>query len=107
MGVMEVLVLALEWALILFVIFFIYLRLTRTKRKLHRRQRKLQEQKTWLEIKEGDSQVKVARMLGRPNSVEMKGIDSEQQIWIYDCGEEGKRIINFKDGFIEETEVKY
>ena len=69
--------------------------------------KRLQKKKTWLEIKKGDSQAKVASMLGKPNSVEKREKDLEQQILIYDCGSEGKRIINFKDEFIEKIEVKF
>jgi len=71
------------------------------------RQRKLQIQKAWSAIDKGDSQSKVASMVGKPNSVENEDEDSGQVTWIYDCGTKGKRIITFKDGFIEKIEVKY
>lgn len=61
----------------------------------------------WAKLQKGDSQAKTSSIVGKPNSVENEDKDSGQEIWIYDCGTEGKRIITFKDGFIEKIEVKY
>ena len=55
----------------------------------------------------GDTQARVASIVGKPNSVENEDEDSGQVTWVYDCGSEGKRAITFKDGFIEKIEVRY
>ena len=55
----------------------------------------------------GDTQARVASIVGKPNSVENEDEDSGQVIWVYDCGSEGKRAITFNDGFIEKIEVRY
>ena len=63
--------------------------------------------KKWATIKKGDSQAAIASLIGKPNSIQKKENDSERVTWIYDCGNEGKRAITFKDGFIEKIDVKY
>ncbi len=58
-------------------------------------------EKKWAKLQKGDSQAKVSSMIGEPHSTGNKKKDSGQVTWIYDCGAEGKRIITFKNGFIE------
>ena len=65
------------------------------------------EVKKWATLKKGDSQAKVVSRVGKPNSSENDDEDSTKELWIYECGSEGKRSITFKDGFMVKIEVKF
>ncbi len=69
--------------------------------------KKQKKKKIWLKIKKGDSQVTIASIIGKPDSIQKEEDGSGREIWVYDCGTEGMRAITFKDGFIEKIEVKY
>lgn len=58
-------------------------------------------------LQKGDNQAKISNIIGKPDSIRKEEEESGQEAWVYDCGLEGKRIITFKDGFIEKIEVKY
>jgi tetratricopeptide (TPR) repeat protein len=59
----------------------------------------------WSKLQKGHSQARVEMSVGKPMLIEKKG--TGQEVWIYNYGTEGKRIITFKNGFIEKIEVKY
>ena len=64
-------------------------------------------QKKWATLLKGDTQARVAGLVGKPDSVENEGEDSSQEIWIFECGSGSKRSITFKDGFMVKIEVKF
>jgi hypothetical protein len=64
-------------------------------------------EKNWATLAKGDTHVKVAGIVGKPNFVENEGGNSTQEKWTYDCGSGGKRSITFKDGFMVKIEVTY
>ena len=64
-------------------------------------------EKNWATLAKGDTQVKVAGIVGKPNSVENEDGNSAQEKWTYECGSGGKRSITFKNGFMVKIEVTY
>ena len=94
-----------KWLAIICIYFYLKAILKNSK-WWHEIERKWHEKK-WLAIQKGDSQSKIASIVGKPDSIENENKDSEKVTWIYDCGSEGKRAITFKDGITEKIEVKY
>jgi len=75
--------------------------------KIKNRNKSITMERKWAALAKGDTQAKVASIVGKPESVENEGEDSTQEKWIFECGSGGKRSITFKDGFMVKIEVKY
>jgi len=75
--------------------------------KIKKKSESMTMEQKWASLIKGDTQVKVASIVGKPAFVENDDEDSAQEIWVYECGSGGKRSLTFKDGFMVKIEVKF
>ena len=75
--------------------------------KIKNKNKSITVERKWATLAKGDTQAKVASIVGKPDSVENEGEDSSQEIWIFECGSGSKRSITFNDGFMVKIEIKY